>query len=170
MSEDLSDYHHFHPEAKGDGTFFKNIDLPNGNYKVFVDISPEGLDYTVEPIQISVGGTHIESQENNLIADTNFTKTIHGQSVELTSNPIEANKEVTFSFDVKDAKPEPYLGALGHVVITDEKGEKFIHVHPLSDHETVFSTQFDEQGMYKMWAEFKVDGEIIAYPFVFEVQ
>ncbi len=170
MSADLSDYHHLHPEAKGDGVFIQKIHLPNGTYKVFIDISPEGLDYLVEPIQISVGGSHTDAQENNLIADTNFTKTINGQTVELTANPIEANKEITFTFDVKDAKPEPYLGALGHVVITDEKGEKFIHVHPESDHETVFSTQFDERGMYKMWAEFKVDGEVIAYPFVFDVK
>src|SRR5699024_1618969 len=131
-------YHHLHPEAKGDGVFIKKINLPNGNYKVFVDINPEGLNYTVEPIQINVGGTHTDTPKNNLIADTDFTKTINGQTVELITNPIEVNKEVTFTFDVKNAKPEPYLGALGHVVITNEKGEKFIHVHPVSDHETVF--------------------------------
>lgn len=70
----------------------------------------------------------------------------------------------------KDATPEPYLGALGDVVITDELGEKFIHVHPMSEKETAFMTQFDERGIYKMWTEFKLDGEVIVYPFVIEVK
>lgn len=170
MSDHLGDYHHLHPEGKGDGLFTSNVNLPDGNYKVFVDINPKGLDYTVKPVPISVGEAPVESPKNHLNADTTFTKTINGQTVELITGAIEAHKEVTFTFDVKNAKPEPYLGALGHVVITDERGEKFIHVHPVSNHETVFNTQFEEQGTYKMWAEFKIDGEVIVYPFIFDVQ
>ncbi|MFD2132442.1 hypothetical protein ACFSKI_14650 [Pseudogracilibacillus auburnensis] len=170
MSSDLSDYHHLHPEDKGDGKYGQRIDLSNGNYKVFVDINPKDLNYFVKPIHISIGGTHKDSFKNKLVADTNFTKTINGQTVELNTDTMEVNREVTFNFDVKDATPEPYLGALGHVVITDEIGEKFIHVHPMSEKETVFMTQFDERGMYKMWVEFKLKGEVIVYPFVIEVQ
>lgn len=170
ISSDLSDYHHLHPEDKGDGKYGQRIDLSNGNYKVFVDINPKDLDYLVKPIHISIGSTHKDSFKNKLVADTNFTKTTNGQTVELITDTMEVIKEVTFNFDVKDATPEPYLGALGHVVITDEIGEKFIHVHPMSEKETVFMTQFDERGMYKMWAEFKLKGEVIVYPFVIEVQ
>jgi hypothetical protein len=38
------------------------------------------------------------------------------------NNAFEVNKEITFNFDVKDGKPDPHLGALGHVVILDEDG------------------------------------------------
>lgn len=170
MRADLSQYHHLHPEKQADGKYVQKIDLPKGHYKVFVDINPKDLNYAVKPIRLNIDGDYDDSPKPNLIADTNFTKTIKGQTVELTTDTIETNKEVTFTFDVKDAKPEPYLGALGHVVITDEAGEKFIHVHPASENETVFSTQFDERGMYKMWAEFKLNGTVIVYPFVIEVQ
>lgn len=170
MSSDLNDYYHLHPEAEGDGEFVQKIDLSDGGYKVFVDISPENLNYAVKPIEIIVGDKNQDTKKNELVADTNFTKTVKGQTVELKFDPIEVNKEVTFNFEVKDATPEPYLGALGHVVITDEAGEKFIHVHPLSENETVFMTEFDERGKYKMWAEFKVDGEVLVYPFVIEVK
>lgn len=170
MSSDLNDYYHLHPEVKGQGKHVQKIDLPDGNYKVFVDIDPKGLDYSVEPIHLSIGHPNKDSSKNRLTADTNFTKTINGQTVELITDTIEVNKEVTFNFDVKDATPKPYLGALGHVVITDEMGEKFIHVHPTSEKETVFITTFDERGLYKMWAEFKLAGEVIVYPFVLEVQ
>lgn len=170
MSADLSDYHHLHPEVKGQGKYVQKIDLPDGKYKVFVDIDPKGSDYSVKPIHLNVGHINEDSSKSKLIADTNFTKTINGQTVELITDTIEVNKEVTLNFDVKDATPEPYLGALGHVVITDEKGEKFIHVHPTSEKETVFKTIFDEPGLYKVWAEFKLAGEVNVYPFVIEVQ
>ncbi len=169
MSADLNDYYHLHPEKKDNGKYVQKIDLPTNNYKVFVDINPKDMNYVVEPVDLTVGETDQGSMKNELIADTDYTKTIKGQTVELTTDSLEVNKEVTFSFDGKDAKPEPYLGALGHVVITDEIGERFIHVHPRSENETVFITQFDERGMYKMWAEFKLDGEVIVYPFVLEV-
>lgn len=170
MSSDLNDYYHLHPEVKDKGKHVQQIDLPEGKYKVFVDIDPEGLDYAAEPILLTVGHPKEESLKNKLVADTNFTKTVNGRTVELITDTIEVNKEVTFNFDIKDAIPEPYLGALGHVVITDEQGELFIHVHPMSEMETVFMTMFDERGLYKMWAEFKLDGEVIVYPFVIEVQ
>lgn len=169
MSADLNDYYHLHPEKKDNGKYVQKIDLSTNTYKVFVDINPKDMNYVVEPVDLTVGETDQGSMKNELIADTDYTKTIKGQTVELATDSLEVNKEVTFSFDVKGAKPEPYLGALGHVVITDEIGERFIHVHPRSENETVFITQFDERGMYKMWAEFKLDGEVIAYPFVLEV-
>lgn len=170
MSSDLNDYHHLHPEEKENGKYIKKIDLPDGDYKVFVDIAPKDLNYVVAPININVGGTHKDSTKTKLTTDTDFTKTINGQTVELITDDIETNKEVTFNFDTKDATPEPYLGALGHVIITDEAGEKFIHVHPLSENDTVFVTQFEEPGLYKMWAEFKFGDEVNAYPFVIEVR
>lgn len=170
MSADLKEYYHLHPEIKGNGKYVQQIELADGNYKVFVDINPQGLNYTVKPIDITVGKAHEDSAKNKLIADTNFTKMIDGQTVELIADSIEVNSEITFNFDVKDATPEPYLGALGHVVMTDEGGEAFIHVHPSSDKETIFITQFDQPGMYKMWAEFKLKGKVIAYPFVIQVQ
>jgi len=170
ISSDLQDYHHLHPEKRSKSKYASKINLPDAHYKVFVDIAPKDLNYTVEPITLSIGETQKDSTKNKLVADSDFTKTINGQTVELITEKIEVDKEVTFRFDVKDVTPEPYLGALGHVVITDETGEKFIHVHPLSDDETNFATQFDESGMYKPWAEFKFGEHVNAYPFVIEVE
>lgn len=150
ISSDLKAYHHLHPEEKGNRIYVQKLKLPNDDYKVFIDINPKDLMYKVGPVTLSIGGIQKDPTKNKLVAETDFTKTINGRTVELITEKIEVNKEVTFNFDVKDAKPDPYLGALGHVVITDEVGEKFIHVHPLSEDETVFVTQFDEVGMYKM--------------------
>lgn len=170
VSSDLKEYYHLHPEQKGEGIYQTKASLADHSYKVFVDINPKGLQYSVKPIELHVGEAQHEHSDNDLAADTDFTKTINGQTIELTPQSFEVNKEITLNFDLKDAKPEQYLGALGHVVILDENGEKFIHVHPVSNDQTKFETQFDKPGIYKLWAEFKFGEQVNAYPFVIEVK
>jgi hypothetical protein len=169
VSDDLKDYSHVHPEEKGNGIYTVKYDLPENSYKTFVDIKPKNLEYQVSPIALHVGNGHDEPEENSLKADTNLTKTINEKTVQLTTTELVLNKDVTLSFDTKGITPEPYLGALGHVVILDEKGEKFVHVHPASEEKTDFITKFDTPGIYKVWGEFKSDGKVGSYPFVIEV-
>ncbi|GIN85931.1 hypothetical protein J6TS2_23170 [Heyndrickxia sporothermodurans] len=170
VSSDLKEYHHLHPEKKGEGVYQQTIRLTDNSYKVFVDIKPKGLQYTVKPIELNVGETHPGHNNNDLVVDTNLKKTINRQTVELNTQSFEVNKEITLNFDMKGAKPEKYLGALGHVVILDENGETFIHVHPVANDKTVFETQFKKPGVYKLWAEFKFGDQVNAYPFVIEVK
>ncbi|MET4566729.1 hypothetical protein [Bacillus subtilis] len=170
VSSDLKKYYHLHPEKKNNGLYSLKHNLPDNAYKIFVDIKPKGLNYTVNPIKLNVGKIHQKHNRNDLDMDLELTKTINGQTVELISQSFEANKEITLNFNVKDAKPDPYLGALGHVVILDEDGEKYIHVHPVADDKTVFKTQFNKPGVYKIWAEFKFGERVNVYPFVIEVK
>ncbi|WP_144549606.1 hypothetical protein [Bacillus sp. X1(2014)] len=170
VSSDLKEYHHLHPEQKGEGTYQVKANLAGNSYIAFVDIQPKGLQYKIRPIELHVGEARHAHGDNELVPDKDFTKTINGQTVELTTRSFEVNKEVVLNFDVKGGKPEEYLGALGHVVILDEAGEKFIHVHPVSNDKTVFETQFEKAGIYKLWAEFKFHGQVNAYPFVIEVK
>jgi hypothetical protein len=170
VSSDLKEYYHLHPEKKGEGVYQTQVSLDDNSYKVFIDIQPKGLQYAVKPIELHIGETHPKHGDNNLVTDTDFTKTINGQTVELTTQSLEVNKKIAFNFDVKDAKPDPYLGALGHVVILDEEGEKYIHVHPVGDDKTVFETSFDKPGIYKLWAEFKFGEQVKVYPFVIVVK
>lgn len=170
VSADLEDYYHLHPEEKGNGVYTLKFDLPENSYKAFVDIKPKNLAYQIIPIELHVGKGHGDLDENSLKADTNLTKTINGKTVELTTTELDINKDVTLTFDTKGITPEPYLGALGHVVILDEKGKKFVHVHPTSEEKTQFETKFDKPGIYKVWGEFKFAGKVTAYPFVIEVK
>ncbi|MGM0888894.1 MAG: hypothetical protein ACQEW5_18410 [Bacillota bacterium] len=170
VSADLEDYYHLHPEEKGNGVYTLKFVLPEKSYKAFVDIKPKNLAYQVSPIDLYVGKSHGEHKVNELKVDTNLTKTFNEKTVELTTTELGINKDVTLSFDTKGITPEPYLGALGHVVILDEKGEKFVHVHPTSEEKTQFETKFDKPGIYKVWGEFKFDGKVNSYPFVIEVK
>src|SRR5699024_7256994 len=98
MSADLSDYHHLHPEAKGQGKYVQKIDLPDGKYKVFVDNVLTRLEYSVKAIQLNVGLINDDSSKSKLIADTNSTKPINSPTVELITDVIEVNKAVTLNF------------------------------------------------------------------------
>ncbi|WHY59185.1 hypothetical protein [Peribacillus simplex] len=170
VSADLEDFYHLHPEEKGNGVYTLKFDLPENSYKAFVDIKPKNLAYQVSPVGLQVGKSHSEHKENPLKVDTNLTKTINQKTVELTTTELGINKAVTLSFDTKGITPKPYLGALGHVVILDDKGENFVHVHPASEEKTLFETKFDKPGIYKVWGEFKFDGKVNSYPFVIEVK
>lgn len=130
ISYDLSAYHHLHPEDRDNGKYIQK-NLPHDTYKVFVDISLKGLNYSVKPIDLTIGEPEKDLDENELVTDTDFTKTINGYTVELIIEEIEINKEVTFNFDIKNGNPESYLSALGHVLyqMNREKGLfTFIHM------------------------------------------
>lgn len=169
VDEQLDRYYHLHPEYKGEGRFELATTLPEGSYKAFIDIKPADLDYIVEPLVLKVGEANNGDRVEPLKLDTELTKTINGHTITLNPVTFETGKELTLDFDIPNVQIEPYLGAMGHVVILDEAAEKYIHVHP-HDNDTVFETEFDTPGIYKLWAEFKINGEVNVYPFVFEVK
>lgn len=68
---------------------------------------------------------------------------------------------------------EPYLGAIGYVVILSADAEKYIHNHPLEEIATgpdaKFGTSFPSGGIYKLWGQFKNQGKVFVVPFVVNV-
>jgi len=170
VSSDLKQFYHVHPENIEEGIYTQQLNLSDNIYNVFVDIKPKGLNYEIAPIQIHVGNTDVTNSAAKLSSDTNFTKTVNGHAIRLKlESPIKAHEEIMLDFEMLGGKPEPYLGALGHVVILDEDGDSFVHVHPMSADKTLFHTQFDKPGKYKIWAEFKFNDQVNVYPFVVNV-
>lgn len=170
VSEDLQQYYHVHPTKAGDGKFEVALPLQEGTYKAFIDIKPKDLTYHVEPVVVQVGNTADHHHETALTPETQFTKTMDGKTVTMKPGSFKAGEPITLSFSFTDGTvPEPYLGALGHVVILDEQGETYVHVHPASHTDTKFETTFAKPGIYKIWAEFQFQGKVITYPFTVKV-
>jgi hypothetical protein len=170
VNDDLQQYYHLHPENKGNGVFTIQHELKDGRYKAFIDIKPKDKNYAVQPLSFEAGNGDAHGGHERLKPDTTFTKTVNGHTVTMSADTFKANEEIVLDFDLKNVKPEPYLGALGHVVILDEGGDKYVHVHPLSETDTKFATKFDQPGIYKIWGEFKINGKVNVYPFVVEVK
>ncbi|TKC18336.1 hypothetical protein [Robertmurraya kyonggiensis] len=170
VDEQLQKYYHVHPERTGKGEFTISNNLPDGFYKAYVDIKPKNLAYEVEAIPFVVGNPDSSTHGHPLEIDTDFTKSVDGETVKLNISSFRANIPVQLSFELDETNLTPYLGAMGHVVILDEYGKKFLHVHPTNDDEPVFETTFEKPGVYKIWAEFKQNGKVRAFPFVIEVK
>ncbi|MFS0862327.1 hypothetical protein [Fredinandcohnia sp. 179-A 10B2 NHS] len=169
VDEQLQKYYHVHPERTAIGEFTVENTLPDGYYKAFIDIKPKSHSYAVEPIPFVVGTPKSETQGHALVPDTTFTKTVEGEEVTLSVSSVKAGENVKLSFGLDKTNLDPYLGAMGHVVILDEFGKKFLHVHPSNDVDTIFETKFEQPGIYKIWAEFQQNGKVRAFPFVIEV-
>ncbi len=170
ISEDLEQFQHLHPEKVSEGVFTAHADLEEGMYQAFVDIKPSELEYVNEahPVMVGEHDSH-EDAHVHLEPETQWTKEQEGYSVTLDVNNFSVKENVVLSFEIEGAEPEDYLGALGHVVVVDEGLEEFIHVHPREGEEPVFEAHFSKPGMYKLWAEFKLDGKVYAFPYVLEI-
>lgn len=170
ISEDLEVFQHLHPEKVSAGVFKATAELEDGMYQAFVDIKPSELQYVNEPHEVMVGehagheGAHV-----HLEPESQWTKEQDGYSVTLEVDNFSVKENVVLSFEIEGAQPENYLGALGHVVVVDEGLDEFIHVHPREGTEPVFEAHFSKPGMYKLWAEFKLNGEVYAFPYVLEI-
>ena len=106
---------------------------------------------------------------------------MNGKEIELSLSNTLSNEEVVLAYHIQDAKTkqginnlEPYLGAVGHVVILSEDAEQYIHVHPLDERSTgpnaEFATTFPHSGIYKIWGQFQHQGEVMTVPFVVEIK
>lgn len=172
VDDQLQKYYHLHPERTGKGEFAIGNLLPEGYYKAFIDIRPKSLAYEVEPVPFVVGSPPVNTDVRGhaLEADTDFTKSVDGEKVTMNVSSFKAGENVILTFDLDKTDLTPYLGAMGHVVILDEYGKEFLHVHPSNDTDTVFETTFKKPGIYKIWAEFQQNGKVRAFPFVIEVK
>lgn len=168
VSNDLEEYYHLHPEKEQQGVYAVSQPLNDGTYQAFVDIAPENKAYQIIPNTLQVGTK--ETSNVNLDEKDDWTKERTGKTVTLEAVDATVGEEVPLVFDTHGEKPDPYLGALGHVVIVDGDVEQYIHVHPASDDTTTFNAHFSKPGMYKIWVEFKFGDNVHVYPFIIEVK
>ncbi len=180
ISKDLSYFNHIHPEHKGGGVFEIANDFPaGGEYRVIADFKPAGGDAVTKLAWIQVDGKAAEPAA--VVPDTRLEKTVDGIKVVLTAENLEAKQAaaLTFSFaDEKTGEPitdlETYLGAIGHVVVLSEDGNRYVHVHADEDQgtgpEARFEAEFPKSGVYKIWGQFQKDGEVFTVSFVVNVR
>jgi major membrane immunogen (membrane-anchored lipoprotein) len=179
VSKDLSFFNHIHPEYKGEGSFEIVSKFPNpGDYKLIADYIPSGGSATTQSEWITVSGTAPEPEEIAPAAE--LTTTVDGIGASLDFDHLMADRDVSLTFTLEDAKTkepisdlQPYLGAVGHVVILSEDAERYLHVHPTDEDATgpkaEFMTKFPDSGVYKIWGQFQRNDKIYTIPFVVNV-
>ena len=158
VSKDLSYFHLFHPDHKGNGHFIIEQTLPRaGDYKIFADYTPLNgqrevarRDFTVlndatqnaptnKPINTKfvadkfVGGFASQRVVSAPIGETS-TRSGETYNVKLAASKLVAGRNSTLKFSVADAanKPlrdlQPYLGAIGNAVVLSVDLQIFVRV------------------------------------------
>lgn len=180
VSEDLKDFMHIHPEYKGKGKFEVAASFnKSGNYKLYADFIPTGSPQMTVASHLQVSGA--KQAQEPLKKDKNLTKIVDGIAVSLKISSFKADQETDLIFTLSDEKTkepisdlQPYLGAIGHVVILSEDRSRYLHVHPKDDNRSgptaEFSTRFPEPGLYKMWGQFQRGGKTFIVPFIIEAE
>lgn len=207
ISRDMTEYKHLHPEMDAEGTWKLPVTFPTGGaYRFFLDVTPKGQSQQVLRSDVEVSGEPGPSPPP-LTVDL-APKTVSGAPpgpglssehssskapgagpdavrVELKTEPatLKAGPATLIYRLTAGNKPvkdlEPYLGALGHLVIVDSSQELFLHAHPMeeakagahpaSGPQVEFHTSFPSAGTYKMWAQFQRRGKVLTVPFVVAV-
>lgn len=179
VSKDLSYFDHIHPEYKGNGTFEVTTAFPaGGEYKLVADFIPTGIGAMTQTHWVQVQGAAAPSA--TIQPDTNKTKLVDGKAVTFTTDKLAAGKETVLNFHMEEAdsrKPitnlQPYLGAVGHVVIMSADTEQYLHVHPMDEKaagpDAKFMTTFPKPGTYKIWGQFQRDGKLFIASYVVQV-
>jgi len=182
VSRGLSRFMHLHPAVTGEtGVFEVPVTFAAaGEYKLIADFQPVGSRPLWRSEWARVQGR--AAYEPILLPDKQLVRSARGMNVSLNfDQPPQAEAEVkmTFTFErqgdgaaVTDL--EPYLGAVGHVVIVDSEIEHYLHVHPLNEQATgpraTFAATFPTSGQYKIWGQFQRGGSIVIVPFVVNVK
>ncbi|MCC5639739.1 hypothetical protein LC593_28715 [Nostoc sp. CHAB 5844] len=174
VRDDLATYDHIHPSYKGNGRFEVSANFSSpGDYSLFSDYKPSGQQEAVSLMQVKIPGS-VPLPKN--LEKFEKTKVLSNTKVNLNvaNKNIQAGKEITLNFDVKDVgnnQPikdlQPYLGERGHLVILKSSSpltvSDYIHAHALknsADGQIEFITNFPQPGTYKLWMQFQRNGKV----------
>lgn len=180
VREDLGVFSHEHPELAANGDFRLRYTFPqSGEYTLFVDVAPKGAGGQVIPVRIKVGG---KKSERFAIASEKLTGETSSGSIRVSFSQTEftAGKTLRLACLVRDAKTgalvndlQPYLGALGHLILVNEDGETFVHSHPDEldpnagkDGRLAFLARFPKPGRYRGWVQIQRGGVVETGPFI----
>ncbi|MCR8634727.1 hypothetical protein [Paenibacillus radicis (ex Xue et al. 2023)] len=180
VSQDLSFFNHIHPDYQGNGKFTVKTRFPaGGKFKVFADFIPAGGSNSTKSEWVQVKGQ--EAAPIEVKPDSSLIKQVGDKEIELKLSGTKAKEEVTLTFNIRDAATkkgisnlQPYLGAVGHVVILSRDAEQYLHVHPVDEKasgpDAKFATSFPQSGIYKIWGQFQHEGKVFTVPFVVDVK
>jgi hypothetical protein len=190
VRRDLTGFQHLHPEMAQDGTWSTEMTVPEaGAYRVFADFNHNGESLTLGQDLVVDGDANYQE----LPAQLTETELPSGYTVGIEGGATKAGQASELTFNVARrgelVEVEPYLGADGHLVALREGDLAFLHVHPMGgagghggheEHDAGeegseseggirFMTEFPSDGRYRLFLQFKHQGEVHTAEFTREV-
>ena len=177
VREGLDEFAHIHPDVDGSSMITAEFAFPkSGKFRLFADHQPQGQSPGLAVGELNVAG----NDEPAAALVPNASPEVMVGEIKAHVTITSGEKETTVRFHIVDAdgKPvsdlQPYLGAMGHLVIISEDSREYVHAHPLSEAKTApdgaveFAAHFPKSGLYKAWGQFQRGGSVFTVPFVLE--
>ena len=175
VRDGLDEFAHLHPDVDSSGVITTQLAFPkSGKYRLFADHQPQGNPQGLATGEVNVSGS--DDQAVALVPTASPEVAIGEFSAHIEIRSGEQETNVQFRFVDGDGKPvsnlQPYLGAMGHLVIISEDGSEYVHAHPLSDAGAApdgvveFGAHFPDPGIYKAWGQFQRNGTVFTVPYV----
>lgn len=164
VREGLDEFAHLHPIVDESGLITTEFTFPKaGKYRLFADHQPQGQSPGLAVGEVSVAGEFSETED--LTANLPGNISVADVAVRVTLQTVASETVVRFEFMDKNGDAtsdlQPYLGAMGHLVVISADGHDYVHAHPLGDGQTSphgkveFSTHFPKPGLFKVWGQFQ---------------
>lgn len=171
---DLTGFQHLHPTRDEAGFWRARTTFRSGGrHRVVADFSHEGEKVTLAG-DVEVAGP---GSSRPLPPSAPLARTTGGYTVRIDADATRPGEETTLSFAVHDrdgraVRPQPYLGAGGHLVALREGDLEYLHVHPEGDASgaVAFATTFPTPGRYRLFLQFRHDGRVRTAAFTHEVR
>jgi len=186
VSQDLTWFQHIHPAVSNDEAYTVSTTFPETAVYVLFDEFVYNEQTVLDRREVNVGRASEKSAslspdldpktEEDLTASLSVPEMIMaGEDERLTLQVTRGGQPVT---DL-----EPYLGVPAHLIIVSSDTRDYAHTHgEVGGMESMgsapsnfgpaitFHYTFPNAGLYKMWAQFGYQGNVITVPYVVEVQ
>lgn len=180
-SQDLGWFLHEHPTARPDGKWEIEIQFPGGGqYWLYADVAPSGKGSFVLRNSIDIAGP-VRGDQASWAANLGpVTEGALRARLTTEARPIPTKRSTLLTLRItSEGRPvediEPWLGALGHLMVVSRDGEHVVHSHPdeanrAEGGEVHFRARFARPGWYRAFAQIQWRGRIYTFPFTLEAR
>lgn len=179
VREGLDQFAHLHPAVDAAGNLSADFRFPvGGNYRLFADFKAQNKSQSVAVGELQVAGASAPAPR----LSPNVPGRVRGEELEarIEIADAKAGNPARISFALLDAEDQPirdlqpYLGAMGHLVVISADGKEYVHAHPGEEQaeggRVGFQARFTKPGIYKGWGQFRRGGKIHTLPLVLGVE
>jgi hypothetical protein len=151
LDASLGFFAHEHPELQPDGSFLYEMTFPHaGHYRLACDFYPRGATPQMVSRSLIVGGGATPAGRAPLSP---------AELIRLETDPAEplpGSKTLLHFHLAPSIQLEPYLGALGHLLVASPDLIDLVHTHPFlrwPDGRLQFNVIFARPGLHRVWVQ-----------------
>ena len=188
VRRDLGYFAHEHPELVAPGVFrLRHRFLAPGDWRLFADVAPRDAGDQVLAAVLTVRPGEGDPPPPSPLSDGPVLSAVAAGGIradlEVPDGGIPAGRTVTVVAKLSDARGrpvedlQPWLGALGHLLLAHRDAETFAHAHPDEREPGVgrggripFLVRLPKPGLYRGWLQFQRAGRVVTEEIALEAR